>query len=57
MTQNLTRISTKWQTSAIKRRPRKKRIEWVPHHQLYAEIEEGFQYFVQKRMKEAVLGK
>lgn len=57
MTQKLTRLSTKWQTSAIKRRPRKKRTEWVPHHQLYAEIEEGFQYFVQKRMKEAVLGR
>lgn len=51
------RVASKWQSAAIDRRPRKKRTEWVPHHQLYAEIEAGFQYFVQKRMKEAVLGK
>lgn len=45
----------KWQTAAMQRRPRKPRTEWVPTQQLYAEIEEGFQYFQQSRMKAAVL--
>ncbi len=51
------KVANKWQFATIDRRPRKKRTDWVPHHQLYAEIEQGFQYFVQKRIKDAVLGK
>lgn len=51
------KTANKWQTAAIARRPRLKRTEWVPHAQLYAEIEAGYQYFLQKRMKEAVLGR
>lgn len=51
------KTANKWQHSAVERRPRRKRTEWVPHQQLYAEIEAGFQYFIQKRMKAAVLGR
>lgn len=48
-------VTRKWQRVTTVQKPRKRCEGWVPAGQLYAEIAEGYQYYLSSRIRTETL--